>query len=473
MEQILTNSDDTICAIATPAGRGGIATIRISGHDAIAIAAKAWSGQDLTTISPRLLTFGTLIDQDRQPVDSGLAAVMRAPHSFTGEDTVEISLHGSPAVMADAMRCLCLLGARPASPGEFTQRAFLNRKIDLAQAEGIADLIDATSRAARRLAQQQTSGTFSTRLDEIRQSLIDFASMLELELDFSEEDVEFADRTRLTELAEKTAKQTRCLAQSFETGQIFKNGIPVVIAGRPNAGKSTLLNALLHDDKAIVTDIPGTTRDIIEDTRQIGDLLFRFADTAGLRSTDDTVERIGVDRALARLAKASIVIWMIDPTDEIQDQFELLLHTCSGLTADTTLLTVINKADKAEADKLHIARESARHTVRTLSCETDIITISCKNEKDIENIENKLTSSSLRHHNPDNDLIITNERHRDALIRTSESLYRAITALSEGIPTDIVTQDIREAIHHLSTITGAITTDTLLHNIFSRFCIGK
>ncbi len=303
----------TIVAISTPYGTGGIAVVRLSGSDALEIADRAWRGKPLSSVPSHTAHLGTITaDDSGAALDQAVATVFRAPNSFTGEDTVEFSVHGSKWIQRQVVERLVSLGAVPAGPGEFTQRAFMNGRMDLAQAEGVADLIAASSRAAHRLAMSQVSGGFSTRLNQLRERLIELASLLELELDFSEEDVEFADRTRLREIADETLALIERLVSTYDSGRAFKEGVPVAIAGRPNAGKSTLLNALLGEDKAIVSDVPGTTRDVIEDTREINGILFRFYDTAGLRDTDDTVERIGIDRARDAISRAAIVLWVID-----------------------------------------------------------------------------------------------------------------------------------------------------------------
>ena len=328
--------DDTIVAVATPQGTGGIAVVRVSGPEAVNVVARGWKGCDLEKCASHTVHLGTLMDTEREAVDQCVATVFRSPKSYTGEDTVELALHGSPWIQRRAVETLISYGARPAGPGEFTRRAFLNGRLDLAQAEGVADLISASSRAAHRLAMQQASGGFSRKIDTLRERLIEFAALLELELDFSEEDVEFADRTRLLELARTTRDEVASLAATFDAGQAFKAGVPVVIAGVPNAGKSTLLNRLLREDKAIVTPIAGTTRDILEDTVEIGGILFRFIDTAGLHESTDEVERIGIDRARDRIARARILIWMLDTTADLNSQLAELRSLLPTLCANGT-----------------------------------------------------------------------------------------------------------------------------------------
>lgn len=462
----------TIVAVATAPGEGGLAVIRVSGPDAISISDKVWKGKRLAVTPNRSATLGYITGEDNEIIDQALATVFHAPASFTGEDVVEFSCHGSRWIQREVVNQLIRNGAHPADHGEFSQRAFLNGRIDLAQAEAIADLISASSKAAHRLAMTQMKGEFSTRLNELRNKLIDIASLLELELDFSEEDVEFANRNQLISLADSVITMIDKLADSYSTGSAFKEGIPVVIAGRPNAGKSTLLNCLLGDEKAIVTDIPGTTRDVIEDTVELDGILFRFFDTAGLRNTDDKVEKIGIERALDRMAKASIILWLIDPTIDSLNPDNNVSDTCAirsqieeahsyKLQSNQTMLLLLNKTD------LHtISEEIAREN-------TDIMAISGKSGKGIDHLISTIVATAKRDYNPDQEIIVTNARHYEALIRGKESLIRARQGIENGLSADFIAQDIREATHYLGEITGTVTTDTLLTTIFSRFCIGK
>jgi tRNA modification GTPase len=337
----------------------------------------------------------------------------------------------------------------------------MNGRLDLAQAEGIADVISASSRAAHRLAMSQLKGEFSSRLNQLREQLVDFASLLELELDFSEEDVTFADREKLSNLADEILALLRRLIASYAAGRAFKEGVPVVIAGAPNAGKSTLLNHLLDDDRAIVSDVPGTTRDVIEDTREIGDILFRFIDTAGLRETGDTVESIGIQRAMDRIRKAAIILWIVDLSADTDTQLQCILSQIDELP-DVQHFLICNKADIA-TEKGNISH------INDLKC----FTISAKTGEGISALESAMVEAAKRDYNPDAELIVTNERHHAALKAGAESLQRAREALDTGISADFIAQDVREALHHLGTVTGAVTTDTLLSSIFSRFCIGK
>lgn len=476
------DSIDTICAVSTPAGEGGLAVIRLSGPRAFEIADKAWRGRKLSEASSHTAHLGTITaDASGTPLDEAVATLFRAPASFTGEDTVEFSCHGSRWIQREVMSRLVSLGARPAGAGEFSQRAFLNGRIDLAQAEGIADLIAASSRAAHRLAMRQVKGSFSRKLEDLRSRLVELASLLELELDFSEEDVEFADRAKLVALAGETIALVERLADSYRAGEAFKSGVPVVIAGRPNAGKSTLLNRLLRDDRAIVSDIPGTTRDIIEDTREIGGVLFRFYDTAGLRDTSDCVEQLGIERAEAALAKAAIVLWLADPTqpgyeadlreiarrvDDYPEAGHLLLINKADLAGDGELAEVAQGVDLA-ADLAKVAGEAEG------ASGLRVLRISAKEGEGIEALEAAMVEMATQEHDPESELIVTNARHAEALRAGAEALRRAREGMESGLSADFIAQDIREALHHLGTVTGAVTTDTLLHQIFARFCIGK
>ena len=480
--------DDTIVAVATPQGTGGIAVVRVSGPEAVNVVARGWKGCDLEKCASHTVHLGTLMDTDGEAVDQCVATVYRSPKSYTGEDTVELALHGSPWIQRRAVETLISYGARPAGPGEFTRRAFLNGRLDLAQAEGVADLISASSRAAHRLAMQQASGGFSRKIDTLRERLIEFAALLELELDFSEEDVEFADRTRLLELARTTRDEVASLAATFDAGQAFKAGVPVVIAGVPNAGKSTLLNRLLREDKAIVTPIAGTTRDILEDTVEIGGILFRFIDTAGLHESTDEVERIGIDRARDRIARARILIWMLDTTADLNSQLAELRSLLPTLCANgTRVLLLLNKSDITPA--LPFPADSHKDVTEVLPDDIEkaigicnkeetgeldkVIRISAETGEGLPELESTLTAIATSEHNPDTELIVTNARHAEALRAAADSLTRAIDSLETGLSADLTAMDIRQATAHLSELTGALTTDTLLHHIFAHFCIGK
>ena len=448
---------NTIVALSTPYGTGGIAVIRVSGPEALSVVSRCWKGADLTEVKSHTAHLGDILAADGTVLDNAVLTIFRGPKSYTGEDTVEISIHGSKWLQRQIVDRIAEAGARPAEPGEFTRRAFINGRIDLAQAEGIADLLSASSRAAHRLAVMQMNGSFSARLDELRDRLVELASLLELELDFSEEEVEFADRDKLCGLTEETLGLISRLASTYKSGKVFKEGVPVAIAGRPNAGKSTLLNALLDEDKAIVSDMPGTTRDVIEDTVEIGGILFRFYDTAGLRSTSDSVEQIGIERARSVISRAAIVLWLVDPTDDVDSQISEA-RILVPQDSDKKLVIVYTKSDLVKREEEEVQNG---------------ISISVKEGTGLDKLKSMLVESARQEHDPESELIVTNARHYAALNAAAESLRRVREGLSNGISADFLAQDIREAISHLSEITGRITTETLLQNIFANFCIGK
>lgn len=464
----LINSD-TIAAIATPHGVGGIAVIRVSGPEAITIVNSAWKGKSLEEAKTHTVHLGKYVAVDGRILDECVAAVYRAPATFTGEDTVEISIHGSKWIQKEVLRDLITRKARAADAGEFTRRAFLNGRIDLAQAEGIADLISASSKAAHALAVSQTSGRFSKSFESLREQLIEFASLLELELDFSEEEVEFADREKMLDLSRKILKEVDHLRLSYSTGKVIKEGVPVVIAGVPNAGKSSLLNLLLNDDKAIVSNIPGTTRDIIEDTLEIDGIIFRLIDTAGIRESDDEIESIGIRRARERVNKARLLIWVLDITTPLLPQIEELEKLIEK-SPDLQVISLLNKID-IENEKKDIPLLISERDIKDRII--DVIKFSTKTGEGLELLRNRLVASTHGNLNPESEIIITNARHYEALTRGEEALSRAIEGIENGISGDFISQDVREALHHLGTITGAITTPALLQSIFSRFCIGK
>ncbi|MDE6007781.1 MAG: tRNA uridine-5-carboxymethylaminomethyl(34) synthesis GTPase MnmE [Muribaculaceae bacterium] len=456
MEQFEVGIDgSSIVAVATAPGTGGIAVVRVSGKDAIKIVDSAWKGASLVKADSHTVHLGKYVSTAGDVLDECVATVFRAPNSFTGENIVELGLHGSRWIQREVVADLIRRGARGADRGEFTRRAFMNGRLDLAQAEGVADLIAASSKAAHALAMSQTRGAFSRGLDEVREKLVEFAALLELELDFSEEDVEFADRTRLKELAKGLLARLDRLAASYSSGAALKEGVPVVIAGIPNAGKSSLLNLLLGDDKAIVSDIPGTTRDTIEDTAEIDGVLFRFIDTAGLRATTDTVENLGIDRARAKMRRARIVIWIFDPTAEEAPQEEEYGKFASE-NPDVEVIRVVGKGDKITASPLSKG-----------------MLMSMKSGEGLDTLRQRLTASATGGYDPQSEFIVTNARHYEALLRSGEALRRALEGLESNLSADFIAQDVREATHHLGTITGAVTTDTLLHHIFQNFCIGK
>lgn len=480
MEQVLLN--DTIAAISTPPGMGGIAVIRVSGPRSIQIINNAWKGIDLTKCLSHTLHLGKYYATDGNLIDEAVASIFLAPNSFTGEESVEISVHGSTWIQRELLNDLVRRGVRIANPGEFTQRAFLNGKMDLAQAEGVVDLIASSSKAAHDLAISQTRGKFSQEFNLLRDKLIVFASLIELELDFSEEDVEFADREDLKSLCREILGEINKLLSSYSRGAVLKDGVPVVIAGRPNAGKSSLLNLLLNDDKAIVTDIPGTTRDLIEDTIEINGVLYRFIDTAGLRDTDDTVEGIGVNRALDAIKKAFIVIWMVDLSASLQPQLSELLKLHSS-SPKTNIILLFNKADLfPEIGEMPLQTDIQTFLDKYSDLNTILpqeiahipnIPFSTKSQYGVKELMEILHELSTAGADLEKDLLLTNARHYESLHKASESLTHVLNNLSDNLSPDLVAQDIRETISHLSTLTGSITSETLLHSIFSRFCIGK
>ena len=469
MEQLSkTYGEDTICAISTPAGTGGIAVIRISGSKAIETVMKSWRGADLRKAATHTAHFGTIVYPDGETLDEVVATVFRCPHSFTGEDTVELSCHGSQWIQSQLVAQMIGNGCRAAEGGEFTRRAFMNGKIDLSQAEAIADVIASSSRASHRIAVSQMRGGFSAMLAGLREQLLEFVSLMELELDFSEEDVEFADRTRLIDLAKHIDSVITTLADSFSVGNAIKNGVPVAIVGETNAGKSTLLNRLLHDDKAIVSDIRGTTRDAIEDTINLGGITFRFIDTAGIRDTSDKIESIGIDRTFQKIDNASIILWMIDGTQatgNIRETAEKIMPHCQG----KQLIAVINKSDKLNNSTI----QAIQSEISNISDRIRTITISAKNDIAVDRLEQMLVESAGIPENDPNAVVVTNARHYDALCHAQEAICRAIDGLQSRLSGDFVSQDIRECMHYLGEITGEITTHEILGSIFSRFCIGK
>lgn len=463
------NTDSTICAISTAAGTGGIAVIRVSGKDAIDITSKVWQGKPIGQMPSHTAHLGRIVGPDGYVVDEVVLTLFRSPRSFTGDDTIEISCHGSVWIQQQIINLLISAGCRMATGGEFTQRAFLNGRLDLSQAEAIADLIASSSQAAHRIAFSQMRGQFSHRLAQLREQLLEFVSLMELELDFSEEEVEFADRSRLLALATDIHTEISRLEQSFAVGNAIKNGIPVAIVGETNVGKSTLLNTLLHDDRALVSDIHGTTRDVIEDTIVIAGTLFRLIDTAGIRTTSDVVESMGIERTFRKLDQASIVLWLIDataPTDDIHTTFTRIANA----TADTTrIVPIINKADLATANQLTAAADAiASHLPQAQSLQ-----ISAKSAIGIDTLQQRICALAALPQNDANEVIVTNARHYAALRSARQAIERAIDGLRNGLSGDFVSQDIRETMHYLGEITGEITPNDILGTIFSHFCIGK
>lgn len=476
----LTN--DTICAISTPPGVGGIAVIRISGPQAIEIAERIWSGTPLTQAKARTLHTGMINDpaNNGEMLDQAVASIFHAPASFTGEDTVELSVHGSRYVQQRLLEILCDNGCRLARPGEFTRRAFANGKIDLAQAEAIADVIASESRAAHRLAASQMKGQFSARLNRLRDKLLEIASLLELELDFSEEEVEFASRSRLTALAQDLHSELTRLADSFAAGNAIKQGIPVAIIGPTNAGKSSLLNLILGQQRAIVSDIHGTTRDTIEDTLAIGDYTFRFIDTAGLRDTDDPIENLGIKRTHQAAASAAITLLVVDATRPLPSPADLALPADSDTNADINADAGSHTAGATRPVILLLNKTDLPGAITTLPTPlpyraTDIIPISAHTGEGHDTLLQQLKkhAKALSGDNTQDTILVTNLRHAQALQAAAETTAALLAGLSANIPGDLLAQDLRATIHHLSTITGTLTTPDILTTIFSRFCIGK
>ena len=479
-------NEDTICAPATVPGTGAISVIRVSGPEALTIADKVITCRkgSISEAAGYTIKFGNIYDASGALLDEVLASVFRAPHSYTGENSVEISCHASSYIVSAVMDLLYAAGCRAAEPGEFTQRAFLNGKMDLAQAEAVADVISSQNAAAHRVAFKQMKGGFSSELRGMRGELLELVSLMELELDFSEEEVEFADRSRLDSLLEQIIAHVSRLIDSFRLGNAIKNGVPVAIAGATNTGKSTLLNALLGEDRAIVSDIHGTTRDTIEETLNVDGILFRFIDTAGLRETDEVVEKIGIERTFKKISEASVVLGMIDLTRN----FETTCETVKSIigTVDFScqkLIFLLNKTDIFEINKNVSFKNSIVSYIKseiisqTCGCsgnrEVQIIPISAKTGSGIAELRSSLASSQRDLLVDSDTTLVTNQRHAQALSDARTSLLRVREGLASGLPTDLAAQDIREAIYHLGSIVGEISTDEVLGNIFKNFCIGK
>nr|WP_294795999.1 tRNA uridine-5-carboxymethylaminomethyl(34) synthesis GTPase MnmE [uncultured Mucilaginibacter sp.] len=449
---------DTIVALATPAGIGAIGVIRLSGPDAIKIADKVFKGKDLTQQPSHTIHFGSITDGDIV-LDEVLVSLFVGPRSYTRENVVEISCHGSNYIIESIVKLLIKNGARSAKAGEFTLRAFLNGQLDLSQAEAVADLIASNSKASQQVALQQLRGGFSSQLQTLRDQLVQFASLIELELDFAEEDVEFANRDQLKKLINDILRVITALIQSFELGNAIKQGINTVIAGRPNAGKSTLLNALLNEERAIVSHIPGTTRDTIEEVLNINGINFRLIDTAGIREATDAIEKIGVERTMEKISTSSLLVYVYDAEQitlaELNGDLESLQKP--GIT----MLIVANKADLLTEEQLL----ALPHT------ESAVI-ISAKEKRHIDELKNKIYHAAVKDQLEGNDILVTNIRHLEALQKTEEALIRVLDGM-ETVTSDFLSMDIKQALHYLGEITGAVTTDDLLENIFSKFCIGK
>ena len=489
-------NSDTIIALATPSGIGAIGVIRLSGPDAISLVNEVFGGKDLSIQHSHTIHFGTIKD-GKQVLDEVLVSIFIGPKSYTRENVVEISTHGSAFIIESIIKLLIRKGARPANPGEFTLRAFLNGQLDLSQAEAVADLIASNSQASHQVAMQQMRGGFSGELQHLRDQLIHFASMIELELDFGEEDVEFANRDDLKGLIYQIQRILHRLIQSFEQGNVMKNGVPVVIAGKPNVGKSTLLNALLNEERAIVSEIAGTTRDTVEDHMIIGGINFRFIDTAGIRDTEDIIEAKGVERTHEKIKQAKLIIYLVDPEQNVEEILEQMKYLES---LGIPFLTVVNKEDLANADfreRLESEVGSQKSEVRGRNDDDqttdlvpqtsdlvpqtsvfrpqtpDLIFISARNNIGIEELKSEILLKVNLHAINTDDVLVSNIRHLEALQKTEESLKRVLQNIDQPITSDFLASDIKQALYYLGEITGQVTTDDLLETIFSKFCIGK
>ena len=471
----MTYSEECICALATPAG-GAIGIIRLSGSEAIRLTDKVFvsvSGKQLSAAKPNTLHYGEIKDKDGHTIDDVLVSVFRAPHSYTGEDSTEISCHGSRYILQQVLQRLIEVGCRQAEPGEYTRRAYMNGKMDLSQAEAVADLIASTNKATHQMALSQLKGHFSSELTLLREKLLKMTSLLELELDFSDhEELEFADRSELRALAAEIEKKITTLAHSFETGNALKQGVPVAIVGKTNVGKSTLLNRLLHEEKAIVSNIHGTTRDVIEDTTLIDGITFRFIDTAGIRKTDDVVENIGIERTYQKMEEAKIVIWLLDalPTEvEIEDMKEK--------NQGKKLLMVFNKIDEISFDKAMLSSDENSQTSSSISLSDEnvsILNISARTGENVSDLEQALVRAADIPEITENDVIVTSARHYEALLRADESLSRVLESMDMGMSGDIIAEDLKMVLEELGEITGGqISSQETLNNIFKHFCIGK
>ncbi len=454
--------NDTIVALATPSGPGAIAIIRLSGKDAIKIASLVFNsvlGKKLADQKTHTVHLGNILDGERI-IDEVLATLFKNPQSYTGENVVEFSCHGSSYIQQEIIQLLLRKGCRMATAGEFTLQAFLNGKMDLSQAEAVADLIASDSKASHQLAIQQMRGGFTTEIEEVRVQLLDFASLIELELDFSEEDVEFASRNDFQKLIKKTTSLLKNLIDSFATGNVLKNGIPVAIIGRPNSGKSTLLNVLLNEDRAIVSNIAGTTRDTIEDEITIDGIRFRFIDTAGIRNTKDEIEKIGVEKALEKLKNSAIYIYLFDSTEMDMNDVKIELESFSTTSSQ---LIVANKIDKASKSVLNTIKNSA----------LPVLSISAKKKESIDQLKKSLLDLAGKEALDKNQLIVTNSRHYDILIKSLEEIIKVQNGIDQNLSGDLLAIDLRQALYYLGEITGKVSNDDLLGNIFANFCIGK
>jgi tRNA modification GTPase len=456
---------DTIVAISTPPGLGAIGVIRLSGSKAIDLVAAHFSNKKIQDALGHTALFGVIRNAKNEILDEVVCTVFKSPHSYTGEDIAEISCHGSPYILSSVMKLLLEEGARMSEPGEFTMRAFLNGKLDLSQAEAVADLIASESRITHSIAMKQVRGGFSNEIQELRQHLIDFAALIELELDFGEEDVEFADREKLKRLVQDIRKRIKQLSDSFQLGNVLKRGVSTVIAGRPNAGKSTLLNALLNEERAIVSEIAGTTRDTISEQMQIQGITFRFVDTAGIRNAQDTIEAIGVQRALEEIRRGTIVLYLLDVMTTTPEEMKEQLNEVNPDKVPCIIL--LNKMD------LNPYTNPADYYIEGITGPENVLPLSAKNKMNIEALKEMLFKTIVSDPTLLEQNVVTNVRHLDALQRADQSLAAVLDGLATGISGDLVALDIRQALYHLGSITGSISTEDLLDSIFTRFCIGK
>ena len=456
---------DTIIALSTPPGAGAIGVIRLSGPKAIEVVDEVFHGKDLSQVEGYTLHFGKIKDEEGKVLDEVLASIFREPKSYTKENVVEISCHGSSYIIEQIIHLFLRKGVRSANRGEFTLRAFLNGQMDLSQAEAVADLIASDSASSHDIAMKQMRGGFSDEIKELRQELIDFAALIELELDFGEEDVEFADRERLEKLVEKIQVVLKKLIDSFHLGNVIKNGVATVIAGRPNAGKSTLLNALLNEERAIVSDIAGTTRDTIEESLNIDGINFRFVDTAGIRKAQDSIESIGVDKAMSEIQKSTVALHVVDISDTTPKMVWSDIDTFK--IRGTRFIIILNKMD------LNPYTMPKEYYKEGLISAKNIITTSALNKMNIEALKEHLYNTVIDHPELMDQTIVSNTRHYDALNKSCESLSKVLNGIQTGITGDFIALDIRQSLHFLGEITGEIHTDDLLESIFTRFCIGK
>ncbi len=463
-------TDTTICAISTAPGNGAIAVLRLSGSNSFAICNKifrpAKKGTSILDAEANTIHFGNIVYQDRV-IDEVLVSVFRNPHSYTGEDSIEISCHGSSYIQKEILKILVRSGAILAKPGEFTMRAFLNGKLDLSQAEAVADLIASNSDASHQIAIKQIKGGFSSQLKELRDNLLNFISLIELELDFSEEEVEFADRAQLRDLTQEIDSLLTKLITSFDLGNVLKNGVPVALVGDTNVGKSTLLNSLIKEDKAIVSNIAGTTRDVVEDVISIDGINFRFFDTAGIRKTENEIEAIGIQKSIEKINKAKINVVLIDTTSDIETIKHKLAQILSRIPVESKIFVVFNKIDTLEESKLT--------EIKQLDIDSkvdNVFHISAKHNIHIDELLESLVSV-VSNTNEEEGVVVSNIRHYEALMNAQEALQRGIENLANNISGDFIAMDIREVLHYLGEITGEINTDEMLGNIFANFCIGK